>query len=376
MDPQPGSTDPQLQYAAQGYPQSDPQQGYTDPAQAGNPETAAPPDGEAPGATDPSLDPNAGTGPVTDTEIDAALDGYGSWEEDPDYGRVWSPNATLVGADFTPYESYGSWISTDYGWSFNCDYGWGWLPFHYGRWTWLSSGRWGWVRGYQWGPAWVEWRHGGGYVGWRPLGPDVHVRDHRYAGGDVHWRFAADGDFARPHIRSHLFNNPAEGLRVTSPVSHPGIRPSTPPVHVSTIMRPRLANPQFTQGRTTVGTAPPVRSSVQSSTYRPATQTYSTYRPPAQNYPSYRQPSYGYRQPAQSYPTYRAPMQRSSWSQPARSSWSPPARSSWSAPARSSWSAPSHSSGGHSFGGGGGGHSSGGSHSSGGGHSGGGGHHR
>ncbi len=80
-------------------------------------------------------------------------------------------HATQVGADFTPYETGGSWVDTDNGWAFETDsYGWGWLPFHYGRWGWFD-GYWGWQPGYHWGSSWVDWRHGGGYVGWRPQGP-------------------------------------------------------------------------------------------------------------------------------------------------------------------------------------------------------------
>src|SRR3569623_1147146 len=80
-------------------------------------------------------DPGYTMGPVTDGEIDSTLGNYGDWGEDPDYGRVWRPYATVVGVDFTPYETCGSWAWTDWGYSFNCDWDWGWLPFHYGRWN-------------------------------------------------------------------------------------------------------------------------------------------------------------------------------------------------------------------------------------------------
>jgi len=68
------------------------------------------------------------------------------------------------------------WLWTDYGWTFSCDWSWGWLPFHYGYWGWFDD-YWAWVPDYTWSPAQVEWRSGGGYVGWRPIGP--HTRDHR-----------------------------------------------------------------------------------------------------------------------------------------------------------------------------------------------------
>jgi hypothetical protein len=194
---------------------------------------------------------------VTDPEIAAALGGYGQWIETDDYGEVWRPDATVVGADFTPYESGGSWADTDAGWAFASDYSWGWLPFHYGRWAWFHD-YWGWVPGHRWGPAWVEWRHGGGVVGWRPLGPgQLHgsyhygagagsgttvIRDHRRSEQhDANWRFATVNDFGRPHIRSHLYGNLAEGLRVTSHVAAPPLRARTT-LHAGDLMRGRYGS--------------------------------------------------------------------------------------------------------------------------------------
>ncbi|HEX8112046.1 MAG TPA: DUF6600 domain-containing protein, partial [Kofleriaceae bacterium] len=99
--------------------------------------------GGPPGAPGVPGDP---TTTVSDDEIDATLDGYGQWIDTEDYGQVWRPDATVVGVDFTPYESGGSWAYSDVGWAFVCDYPWGWLPFHYGRWAWFH-GYWGWVPG-------------------------------------------------------------------------------------------------------------------------------------------------------------------------------------------------------------------------------------
>ncbi|HEX4421297.1 MAG TPA: DUF6600 domain-containing protein [Kofleriaceae bacterium] len=201
------------------------------------------------------------TAAVTDPEIDAALNGYGQWIDTEDYGEVWRPDATVVGADFTPYESGGSWADTDAGWAFASDYSWGWLPFHYGRWAWFHD-YWGWVPGHRWGPAWVEWRHGGGVVGWRPLEPGQHhgsyhygsgttvIRDHRRSEQhDANWRFATVNDFGRPHIRSHLYGNLAEGLRVTSHVAAPPLRARTT-LHAGDLMRGRYGSrPVRTEGR-------------------------------------------------------------------------------------------------------------------------------
>jgi hypothetical protein len=226
------------------------------------------------------------TASCTDGEIDATLAGYGEWVELEGYGLVWRPYATAVGVDFTPYETCGSWVWTEWGWTFACEWDWGWLPFHYGRWGWFDD-YWAWVPGYEWSPGWVEWRSGGGYVGWRPLPPKVRdhrsmhagggapsvrdhrrgprVRDHRDRDGgprvrdhregsrvrdhrtrvasskDWQWRFAATQDLGKPRIRAHLYKSLAEGLRVTSVVTQPPTRASVRPVAAASIMRPRLA---------------------------------------------------------------------------------------------------------------------------------------
>ncbi len=383
MDPSYGYQDPNQP----GYPQGYPDGTYADPS-------AAPGADGAPGyadpnqtATDPNADPGGDPslmGSVTDAEIDATLQPYGNWVEDPDYGRVWRPDATVVGVDFTPYETCGSWVDTDAGWSFNCDWGWGWLPFHYGRWSWFDGGYWGWVPGYQWGPAWVEWRHGGGYVGWRPLGPErgkgPAIRDHR--GHDSAWRFASVNDFGHGHVRAHLFQNPAEGLRVTQPIARPPFRGATTPVRAATLMHARAASPAWTGARSASASPihsmqqPPVRS------YQPPARSYQqTYQPPARSYqPAYQPPARSYQPPVRS---YQPPVRTYQPSQPYGGvrTYQPPARSWTPASHPQSFSPPSHSfSPSHSSGGGGSSHSysSGGGHSSGGGgHSGGGGgHHR
>ena len=96
-----------------------------------------------------------------------ALSPYGSWVGTAEYGQVWVPSTAVVGADFTPYYSGGRWNYTDYGWTWVSDYHRGWAPFHYGRWHVIGNYGWCWIPGRVWGPAWVHWRAGGGYVGWR-----------------------------------------------------------------------------------------------------------------------------------------------------------------------------------------------------------------
>src|SRR5262245_34619842 len=62
------------------------------------------------------------------------LSPHGDWVEVPNVGTVWRPNPEEVGDDFRPYATGGTWVNTDYGWSFESDWDWGWAPFHYGRW--------------------------------------------------------------------------------------------------------------------------------------------------------------------------------------------------------------------------------------------------
>jgi hypothetical protein len=397
-------------------------QGYTDPGYAA--------DGEQPldASADPQ-DPGYAMGPVSDPEIDATLNGYGEWIEDDDYGRVWRPYATVVGVDFTPYESCGSWVWTDWGWTYSCDWDWGWLPFHYGRWDWFDDGGyWGWVPGYEWGPGWVDWRHGGGYVGWRPTPPIVRdhrgkhhgptFHDHRHGAHDAHWKFIADTDFGKGHIRPHLYKDLAEGLRVTTPVVRPSIKGTTQPVHVAATMRARLANPVWRKQHAPAGgwkqplanqrpaawrqpqaiqprqgwrqPQPSVRPP--QTGWRQPPQRPQTWQVPPTRHPVWREPAPSWRQPPaavrapsnnprpynpgprynpparswnSSRPTYTAPSRpsysppsRPSYSPPSRPSYSPPSRPSYSPPSRPSYSPPSHSfGGGHSYSGG---HSSGG----------------
>jgi hypothetical protein len=319
-DPGAGAYDPSTANADSdsGDDTADPSPGLAQSPDAG-------PDGIA-GTPDDNPDAGANlTASVTDSEIDSTLDGYGQWVETDDYGQIWRPDATVVGVDFTPYESGGSWEYTDAGWAFACDYPWGWLPFHYGRWAWFH-GYWGWVPGYHWGPAWVEWRHGSGVLGWRPLAPhggsghrwhggDVAIRDHRHAEQhDAHWRFAATTDFAKPHIRSHLYGNPAEGLRITSSVAAPPIRGRNA-IRATDLMRNRVAAsgargfaPNIRDHRAgqspSTTFAPPTRyrSPVRSQPNQLPVRSYPSaqpYQPPVRTYPA--QPGQTY-QPTRPYP--------------------------------------------------------------------------
>jgi hypothetical protein len=101
------------------------------------------------------------------------LSPYGDWVKDARYGYIWLP---AVHGDFHPYGTQGHWVMTEYGNTWVSEYDWGWAPFHYGRWYYDDYFQsWAWIPGYDWGPAWVNWRSGGGYYGWAPLGPGMSI---------------------------------------------------------------------------------------------------------------------------------------------------------------------------------------------------------
>jgi hypothetical protein len=126
------------------------------------------------------------------------LSPYGQWLNDPQYGYVWTPN---VGGDFRPYYTNGRWVMTEYGNTWVSDYNWGWAPFHYGRWAQSSYYGWIWIPGNEWGPAWVNWRQGGGYYGWAPMGPGISINISFGGGYNVPnpwWTFIPCGNIYTP----------------------------------------------------------------------------------------------------------------------------------------------------------------------------------
>ena len=108
------------------------------------------------------------------------------------YGRVWRPHARVVGVGFVPYASGGRWVHSSVGWVFEARWNWGWLPFHYGRWYEDEVYGWVWVPDDVWAPAWVDWRFGGGYVGWVPIGPRYHLT--------ARWYFVESQHFVQPEF--------------------------------------------------------------------------------------------------------------------------------------------------------------------------------
>lgn len=145
-------------------PEPAPQPYYTDPG--------------ADAATAPAPPPRTeveDTDPSALTTFRPALDPYGVWVNDPNYGTVWVPNRDVVGADFAPYVSRGHWaLTADNDWIWVSDYPFGWAVFHYGRWVWIGGNGWAWVPGRTYANAWVVWRvpaAGYSYVGWAPMPP-------------------------------------------------------------------------------------------------------------------------------------------------------------------------------------------------------------
>jgi hypothetical protein len=96
---------------------------------------------------------------------------HGEWIFISGFGRVWRPWRHVVGVGFIPYSTGGHWEYTPYGWVFVSDWEWGRTVYHYGRWFLVPGEGWLWMPDTVWGPAWVEWRYGGGYVCWAPLPP-------------------------------------------------------------------------------------------------------------------------------------------------------------------------------------------------------------
>jgi hypothetical protein len=186
----------------------------------------------------------ADTDPSAVTDFRAALEPYGSWVDDSTYGTVWMPSESVVGPDFTPYMSAGSWsYGDDYVWM--SDYSWGWAPFHYGRWTYLSGQNgWGWIPGRQYAGAWVTWRAGyEGYVGWAPMPPTYGWHGNTAVGIGVvppaAYNFVATRDLFAPSLVGHGVSGPdvATIAAHTQPYvgANPGVRalahpsPSGPP---------------------------------------------------------------------------------------------------------------------------------------------------
>ncbi len=150
------------------------------------------------------------TDPSALSDFHASLDPYGAWLEDPSYGTVWVPAATVVGPDFVPYVSRGRWVyEDDYLWV--SDYDWGWAPFHFGRWAHINGVGWAWIPGRTYRGAWVVWRTGAagyGYVGWAPAPPMWIWRGGVAVGigfvPQMPYAFCARGDVFAPSVATKV----------------------------------------------------------------------------------------------------------------------------------------------------------------------------
>lgn len=98
----------------------------------------------------------------------SSLGPHGEWISVDAGLYAWRPVNVAVG--WRPYQ-IGRWVWSDDGWYWDTDEPWGWATYHYGRWYCDDYYGWLWIPGYDWAPAWVEWRYGGDYIGWAPLGP-------------------------------------------------------------------------------------------------------------------------------------------------------------------------------------------------------------
>ena len=134
------------------------------------------------------------------------LSPYGSWFDYSSYGWCWMPSNVSYG--WRPYWD-GSWVYTDYGWTWDTPEPWGWATYHYGRWIDDPSYGWVWVPDTEWAPAWVAWREGGDWVGWSPLPPGTAWDPSsglRSAGSTQiparDWSFVKRDQLTNPHLRT------------------------------------------------------------------------------------------------------------------------------------------------------------------------------
>ncbi|MEN9798248.1 MAG: hypothetical protein RL653_1944 [Pseudomonadota bacterium] len=171
-------------------------------------------------------------------DFTTALSPYGDWVMTSGWGAAWRPWPSVVGPDFVPYVTGGRWVSTGYGWMFVTGWSWGWAPFHYGRWFFDPVWGWLWLPGNAWAPAWVEWRYGGGYVGWAPLGPPGWSMGY----GGPGWCFVSVGALSAPdpwryrlHGAEAVRAHDATAVLPPAPRDGPNIPVGPPPGEVARV---------------------------------------------------------------------------------------------------------------------------------------------
>ncbi|MGQ0503778.1 MAG: DUF6600 domain-containing protein [Myxococcaceae bacterium] len=137
------------------------------------------------------------TAPTFQT-FQSELNAYGRWVDVPGLGTVWQPYDSVVGDDFVPYETGGTWAYGPSGWYFRSRWAWGWAPFHYGRWHHAVGFGWVWWPSYSWGSSWVGWRSSGSYVAWAPLPPPGFRLTFGF--GRRGWNYVSRYHFGRPWV--------------------------------------------------------------------------------------------------------------------------------------------------------------------------------
>jgi hypothetical protein len=148
-------------------------------------------------------------GHITFDAFYSALGPFGEWITVDAGVYSWRPLGVVP--DWRPYWD-GRWIWTDDGWYWDSDEPWAWATYHYGRWYYDDYYGWIWTPGYEWAPAWVEWRYGGNYVGWAPLGPyavfDIHVGihySHHWVTPYHYWSFVDCGRIMHHHVNQYVY---------------------------------------------------------------------------------------------------------------------------------------------------------------------------
>ncbi len=284
----------------------------------------------------------------------ADLAPYGEWFDLPGYGRVFRPYASVVGDDFRPYATGGQWVYTPYGWSFVSDLPFAWATFHYGRWALDVTYGWIWVPGTVWGPAWVDWRWGGGYVGWAPLPPAGWAATWY----DPYWSFVQVNVFGSPDVDVYVLphrrvrhvyeeTRPVGGrIRYRGTAYCPGPSPVRVARVTHTFIRPvpvatgRVRPvPIFPHGRQSWPAAPiRVRPGPVPRPTRPPVmrdRAYPVQPQPARPSPEFRRPPQEQRfqpQPARPSPEFRRPPQEQRFQPAFAPRYSPPPRRNAPAP--------------------------------------------
>ncbi len=194
---------------------------------------------------DDQAEPRNASAPYVPPEMTGSedLDRYGSWQQHPEYGAVWSP--TVVSVGWVPYR-YGQWVwLRPWGWTWVDDAPWGFAPFHYGRWFWWGN-RWSWapgpwVRRPVFAPALVAWtgapppghRGGAPLVGWVPLAPrEIYRPAYRASPGHVN-RVNPHAPLLQPpppgygnrHVPGAVTLVPAPAPRPRQPIGDAALRP-------------------------------------------------------------------------------------------------------------------------------------------------------